>query len=91
MTDLIKVVGLKATGEYRLWVRFSDGQEGVRDYADMIDEGGEMVEPLRDPVFFSRVFIEYGVPAWPNGFDVDAAALHAEMSAMKLLSRSDAA
>jgi hypothetical protein len=43
--------------------------------------GGPMVEPLRDPAFFARVFLEYGTLTWPNGFDLDAIALHQEMKA----------
>jgi hypothetical protein len=27
----------------------------------MIAEGGEMVEPLRDPAFFARVFLDDGI------------------------------
>jgi hypothetical protein len=39
-----------------------------------------MVEPLRDPEFFARAFVEMGVPTWPNGFDIDAIKLHMDMS-----------
>jgi hypothetical protein len=45
----------------------------------MVAEGGEMVEPLRDPAFFTRVFLDDGILTWPNGFDLDSIALHAEM------------
>jgi hypothetical protein len=38
-----------------------------------------MVEPLRDPAFFARVFLDDGILTWPNGFDLDAIALHQEM------------
>lgn len=91
MIALIKVVEAKALGERRLWLRFSDGREGVRDFTDILTEGGPMVEPLRDPTFFARVFVEYGVPAWPNGFDIDAIALHQEMKSAGLLSEPAAA
>lgn len=91
MPDLVKVVQVKPLGEYRVWLRFSDGLEGVRDFADVVNEGGPMIEPLREPALFTRVFIEYGVPTWPNGFDVDAIALYEKMSAAGLLSRSNAA
>ena len=37
----------------------------------MIAEGGEMVEPLRDPAFFARVFLDVGILTWPNGFDLE--------------------
>jgi hypothetical protein len=91
MIALVKVVEAKALGERRLWLRFSDGRGGVRDFTDILAEGGAMVEPLRDATFFARVFVEYGVPAWPNGFDIDAIALHQEMEAAGLLSEVAAA
>lgn len=86
MIALVKVVEAKALGDRRLCLRFSDGREGVRDFTDILAEGGPMVEALRDPTFFARVFVEYGVPTWPNGFDVDAIALHREMEAAGSLS-----
>ena len=58
---------------------------GKRDFADMIAEGGEMVEPLRDPAFFTRVFLDDGILTWPNGFDLDSIALHTEMKERGLL------
>jgi len=78
---MVKVVKVKAIDAARIWVRFSDGTEGVRDLSDMLREGGEMVVPLRDPELFAKVFLEYGVPTWPNGFDMDAINLHMEMEA----------
>ena len=49
-----------------------------------------MIEPLCDPAFFARVFIDCGVLAWPNGFDLDSIALHMEMREKGLLHRSGA-
>jgi hypothetical protein len=85
MIELVQVVRVRAIGDYRLEVAFSNGAVGVRDFADMIAEGGEMVVPLHDPAFFARVFVQNGVPAWPNGYDIDAAALHQELQAVSLL------
>ena len=87
MIELIKVVEAKPLDSTRLWLRFSNGSEGVRNLADVLAEGGVMVEPLRDPALFRRVFVECGVPTWPNGFDLDAIALHREMQEQGLLSR----
>jgi len=50
-----------------------------------------MAEPLKDPVFFARVFIEKGALTWPSGYDWDPLALHDEMKAAGLLGRADAA
>jgi len=90
MFELIDVVRVEPRGGYGLALAFSDGTEGERDFADMIAEGGEMVEPLRDPAFFARVFLDDGILTWPNGFDLDSIALHMEMKERGLLRRTAA-
>jgi hypothetical protein len=50
-----------------------------------------MVLPLKDPVFFARVFVELGALAWSNGFDHDAIELHDRMAAAGELGREAAA
>jgi hypothetical protein len=67
MIAMVKVIEVQPLDGFRLRVRFSDDQEGVRDCSDIVAEAGSMVEPLRDPAFFRRIFIEYGALAWPNG------------------------
>jgi hypothetical protein len=88
--EFVDVVQVRPTGGYRLLVSFSNGEEGERDFAELIAEGGVMVEPLRDPIFFARVFIDDGVLAWPNGFDFDSIALHDAMKKAGALRRSAA-
>ncbi len=91
MIEIVHVVKVEKLGGHQLRVCFSDGAQGERDFADIVAEGGDMVEPLREPAFFARVFIECGVLAWPNGFDLDAVALHMEMIEQGLLRRTAAA
>jgi hypothetical protein len=79
MIELVDVTSIKALDGYKLWLKFSDGSEGIEDMSTMIAEGGPMIKPLRDPELFRRVFISFGVPSWPNGFDVDAINLHRKM------------
>ena len=74
-----------------LWLRFSDAQEGVRDCTDIVAGGGPMVEPLRDPAMFQRAFLSFGVPTWPNGFDLDPINRHVEMKRGGLLQKVAAA
>jgi hypothetical protein len=38
----------------------------------LLQRKGEMVLPLKNLVFFKKVFIESGTLAWPNGYDVHA-------------------
>ena len=91
MIEYVDVVALKPLGGYKVWVRFSNGKEGVRDFSAMVADGGEMTEALKDEAVFRGVHIRHGVPSWPNGFDIDATNLHMEMEEANLLSSSAAA
>jgi len=61
---------VKALSDYRLEIIFDDDTMGVVDLSDFV-ELGPVTEPLQDPAFFARVFVEMGVPTWPNGCDID--------------------
>lgn len=89
---MIEVRQARHLGGYRLRVEFSDDTIGERDFAFLAQGSGSMVEPLKDPAYFARVFVENGVLTWPNGFDLDSIALHDEMEqAGELRSTEDAA
>lgn len=88
---MIEVREAKYLGDFRLWIEFSDDCKGERDFAFLTGEVGPMIEPLKDPAYFRRVFVENGVLTWPNGFDLDPIALHDEMKRAGLLRRADAA
>ena len=88
---MIDVIGVRPLGGHRLEVEFSDGTVGIRDFAFVTRKTGSMAGPLKDPAYFSRVFIDDGALTWPNGYDWDPIALHDEMKAEGLLRRSDAA
>lgn len=78
MVDVLKV---KAVEGQRLWLRFSDGREGVYDMSAFILQDGKMVQPLKDAAYFARVFVEMGAPTWPNGLDLDPINLYLELRA----------
>ncbi len=78
---LTKVTHLERLGGFRLRVRFSDGSEGMHDFSTMVNEPGSMLQPLRDEAYFARVFLEFGAPTWPNGFDIAPEWLRREMAA----------
>jgi hypothetical protein len=81
---------IKKTGGFRLHLWFSDGSEGEWDFTRVVGERGPMVEPLKNPKYFARVFLQLGVLTWPNGFDLDSIALHDEMKAAGALGLSAA-
>jgi len=78
---MIKVRRAKPLGDHRLMIEFSDDLCGERDFSFIKAESGPMLEPLKDAAYFRRVFVEDGVPTWPNGYDWDPIALHDEMKA----------
>ncbi len=78
---LTKVAHIERLGGFRLRIQFNDGSEGTRDFTPMVHEPGEMLLPLRDETYFSRVFLEFGALTWPNGFDISPEWLRREMSA----------
>ena len=82
---MVDVLRLKPLEGHKLWLRFTDGSEGVRDLSDVIAKGGPMVEPLKSPEYFARAFVEMGAPTWPNGFDLDSIALHMKTKERGLL------
>jgi Protein of unknown function (DUF2442) len=84
---MVDVLRVRALDGHRLWVRFSNGSEGVRDFSDILSQGGPMVEPLKQPNYFARAFVEMGVPTWPNGFDVDPINLYMQLRDAGALTR----
>jgi hypothetical protein len=84
---LTKVTSLERLGNFRLHVRFNDGSAGVHDFSTMVNDPGSLLAPLRDQTYFDRVFLEFGAPTWPNGFDVAPEWLRREMIAAEELSQ----
>jgi hypothetical protein len=82
---MIDVIGVRRLGGFKLELEFSDGTVGVRDFESIRQRSGTMIEPLKDPSFFARVFVEDGALTWPNGYDWEPIALHDEMKAAGLL------
>jgi hypothetical protein len=88
---LIKVTNLEVVLPYKLAVEFSDGTRGVHDCAAMVKAGRGIIAALRDPAVFSQAFLDFGVPTWPNSFDMDPEWLRREMVEAGELKHSAAA
>jgi hypothetical protein len=87
---MIKVSKIRWLGGHRLQFHFSDETVGEYDFAALVNEPGPMIEPLRDLDYFKRVFLEFGAPTWPNGFDIAPEWLHRELKeAGKLVRPAD--
>ena len=66
---ILHVTGAKYKKDYRIWVRFNDGSEGIVDLKDELY--GEMFEPLKKLKNFKsfRVDPELETVVWNNGAD----------------------
>ncbi len=67
--------------EYCLHLKFADGWQGEIDLSDLIlgPEPGVFAE-LADPQKFAAVYVNDGVPTWPNGQRIDPEAAWQEVS-----------
>ena len=74
-----KVTQLEWLEGYRLCISFSDGSEGIHDFAELVHGSDPMVEPLRDHATFAQVSVDSGALKWPNGFTIAPDGLRREM------------
>jgi hypothetical protein len=77
---LTKVIELRVVEPFSLRVVFNDGRQGVHDCARLLQENGSLLQPLREPAYFARAFLDFGAPTWPNGFDMAPEWLLREMA-----------
>jgi len=73
---LVRIAEVKPMAGYRLWLRFDDGRTGVVTFSP--EEFTGVLEPLRDPHFFEKVFVEpdFGALAWPGEIELDPLVLY---------------
>ncbi len=74
MRFLPTVVRAKFRGGHRIHLVFNDGLQGTVDFSSWLD--GPVFEPLQDPAFFQRFFLDGGTVTWPNGADVAPETLY---------------
>ena len=76
------VVEVRPESDYGLFVRFQDGLSGHVRLQE--DELTGVLAPLKDPLFFARVYIDGGAVAWPGEIDLAPDAMHAEITRRKI-------
>jgi hypothetical protein len=70
-----KITEAKTLGNFRLWLRFSDGTEGTADLSDLAGKG--VFSALSAPGAFARVKVtDFGAIAWDNDIDLCPDALY---------------
>lgn len=78
MNELHDITAVEVVGDFRLRLTFDDGTVGEVDFAER-DWGG-VLQPLGDPVYFSRVRVDsdLGTVAWPDNIDLAPEPLYEE-------------
>jgi hypothetical protein len=74
MTPLPTVVRAEYRGGFRIRLTFNDDSEGTVDFGSWLE--GPVFEPLKNPEYFQRFFVDGGTVTWPNGADIAPETLY---------------
>lgn len=82
---MLEVTAAQYVDQFRIRIRFNNGDEGVVDLADAL--WGPMFEPLKDPAIFRRFQVSdvLHTVRWENDADLAPEYLH-----QKMVEQSDA-
>lgn len=64
---LLKVVKAEYISEYKVFLRFNDGSDGIVDLKNEL--WGTVFEPLKDQSKFSNFFLDNWTICWEDGAD----------------------
>ena len=68
---MIKLLNADRAGDFLIDLHFSDGSKGLFNGASYLqDRAGSLLEPLRNPDYFGRFFVDAGALCWPNGLEL---------------------
>ncbi|MGB3479223.1 MAG: DUF2442 domain-containing protein [bacterium] len=75
-----RIVKVKPVADYKVWIKFADGIEGVVDLSDLVDKG--VFSQWQDKKFFNSVYIDHEshTVAWSGGIDLCPDELYAEIT-----------
>src|SRR5262245_8457161 len=68
------VISADYQGGHRIRLSFSEGTVKIVDFRKWLR--GPVFEPLKDPSYFRRFFVEAGTVVWPNGADIAPETLY---------------
>jgi len=57
-TPAIKIISVRPMNDYKLWLRFSTGEEKEFNFKPLLDY--PCYTPLKDELLFKDVYIDYG-------------------------------
>ncbi|AXS80374.1 DUF2442 domain-containing protein [Dechloromonas sp. HYN0024] len=68
MNDLLDIVNVRATGDYKLFLEFENGERRVFDMAPYMDRKPYVC--LKGSPFFKVAYVDYGTVCWPGNIDI---------------------
>lgn len=71
------IVNVTVSSNLTLKIKFSDGTVGRAIFK--IEDLTGVFEPLKDPNFFAKAFIDHGVITWPGEIDIAPDAMYQEI------------
>jgi len=74
MSFLPSVIRAEYRGGHRIHMTFNDNSEKTIDFCQWLE--GPVFEPLKNPSYFRRFFLDGGTVAWPNGADIAPETLY---------------
>src|SRR5256885_2734582 len=90
MKYLNRVKNVELLGDYGIRITFRDGYSGAVDLWPLFDSAhGPLTEPMRDPAFFSKAYLDGGTLTWPNGCDICSDVLRYYCEQGRVTSRKD--
>ncbi|MBI5373938.1 MAG: DUF2442 domain-containing protein [Candidatus Schekmanbacteria bacterium] len=74
-----RIIQVKPLEKYRVWIKFSDGVEGIVDLSELVGKG--VFSAWNDINFFNSVYVdaENHTIAWEGGIDLCPDTLYAKV------------
>jgi hypothetical protein len=74
MEDLLDVVSVKATKDYKLYLEFENGEKRLFDMAPYMNR--KPYVRLKGTPVFAVAYIDYGTVCWPGNIDIAPETLY---------------
>jgi len=71
------VVDVAPLEDYKLRVKLSNGRSGIFDVNPYLESG--FFKELKNPVYFFKVYVDYGTVVWPHEQDIAPETIELEM------------
>jgi hypothetical protein len=73
------VITVNAHPEYKIFVKFADGTEGLVDMRSFLERDCGVFKVLRDVEKFNAVYVEHGAVTWPDELDLAPDKMHDQL------------